>query len=83
MADNDLEKKWYDLHIELVNKVISFCKENNLKDITDVSLNIDCVDGSVGQGEWTAATDSSFIAMKRDTVRELPLPKVRGFLFRR
>ena len=68
MADNDLEKKWYDLHIELVNKVISFCKENNLKDITDVSLNIDCVDGSVGQGEWTAATDSSFIAVKRDRV---------------
>lgn len=68
MADNDLEKKWYDLHIELVNKIVSFCKENDLKDVTDVSLNIDCVDYSVEQGEWTAATDSSFIAVKRNRV---------------
>lgn len=60
----ELEKKWYELHIEIVNKLIAFCKENNLKDVTDINLGIDGVKFSVESGEWTAATDSFLTAME-------------------
>lgn len=29
--DKDLKKKFDNLHVEIVNKVIDFCKENNIQ----------------------------------------------------
>lgn len=65
----ELEKKWYELHIEIVNKLIAFCKENNLNDITDIELGIDGVNFSINCGEWTAATDSYLTAIQHDKMR--------------
>ena len=60
---NKLEEKWKDLHIEVVNRIIRFLKENGVNNVTDVYLSIDTVDFSVQHGEWTPMTDSSFEAI--------------------
>ena len=48
--DDELNKKFRALHHELVNKIISFCKENNIL-IDEIHLNADGVDGSIPYGE--------------------------------
>lgn len=58
----ELDKKWQDLHKEIVDKIVRFCKENGVNEVTDVNLHIDCMDASISYGQWTAATDSSFTA---------------------
>ena len=59
----ELEKKWQDLHTDIVNKIIRFLKENGVNNVTDVYLSIDTVDFSIQYGEWTPMTDSSFEAV--------------------
>ena len=61
--DEEITKKFRDLHIEIVNKIISFCKENNI-DIDEIHLNADGVSDSIEYGEWQACTDSSFSIIK-------------------
>ena len=61
--DDDITKKFRDLHYEIVNKIISFCKENNIN-IDEFHLNADGVRDSIPYGEWTSATDSSFSMIK-------------------
>ena len=61
--DEEITKKFRDLHTEIVNKIISFCKENNI-DIDEIHLNADGVSGSIEYGEWQACTDSSFSIIK-------------------
>ena len=55
--DDELNKKFRDLHHALVDLVISFCKENDI-DIDRASLNIDGISASIPYGQWEACTDS-------------------------
>lgn len=61
--DDNITRKFRELHKELVDKIISFCKENNIS-IDEFHLNADGVDGSIPYGEWQACTDSSFSMIK-------------------
>ena len=61
--DDNLTRKFRELHTELVNKIISFCKENNIS-IDEFHLNADGVDGSIPYGEWQSCTDSGFSMIK-------------------
>ena len=61
--DDNLTHKFRELHKELVNKIISFCKENNIS-IDEFHLNADGVDGSIPYGEWQSCTDSAFSMIK-------------------
>jgi len=55
--DDEVNKKFRELHHKLVNEVISFCKENNVS-IDEFHLNANGVAGSIPYGEWEACTDS-------------------------
>jgi hypothetical protein len=61
--DDNLTRKFRELHEELVNKIISFCKENNIS-IDEFHLNADDVNGSIPYGEWQSCTDSAFSMIK-------------------
>ena len=61
--DDNLTHKFRELHKELVNKIISFCKENNIS-IDEFHLNADGVDGSIPYGEWQSCTDSVISMIK-------------------
>lgn len=63
--DTILHKKFSELHVELVNKIILFCKENNVK--CDIfRLSGDCLMPSIEFGSWHPATDSTFELVKTD-----------------
>ena len=57
--DEEITKKFRDLHTELVNKIISFCKENNII-VDELHLNADCLEDSIKAGSWQSCTDSAF-----------------------
>lgn len=61
--DDNLTRKFRELHKELVNKIISFCKENNIS-IDEFHLNADGVNESIPYGEWKSCIDSSFSMIK-------------------
>lgn len=61
--DEEITKKFRNLHTELVNKVISFCKENNII-VDDFHLNADGLAESILYGSWQSCTDSSFSLIK-------------------
>lgn len=63
--DEDLNKKFCELHHKLVEQIIYFCLENNLK-IDDVHLDIDGFRDSINFGQWTAASDSSMVMYRFD-----------------
>lgn len=67
--DEELQKKFYELHHKLVDEVILFCKENNLV-IDEFHLGADGVQGSIEYGKWCPCTDSSF-SVDRDITTEL------------
>ena len=71
----ELEKKWYDLHIKLVNEVITFCKENNI-DASVFHLSADCLQPSIEFGEWHPSTDSAFSLLKRDKDDDYKLKEI-------
>ena len=48
--DEKIKKEWYDLHVKLVNEVITFCKEHNIE-ASEVHLNADCLEPSIKEGE--------------------------------
>ena len=58
-----LQREFYKLHRSLVTQVIKFCQENFI-DADEFSLNADGLKVSINYGEWTPATDSSFILEK-------------------
>lgn len=66
VTDENIKKEWYNLHVKLVNEIISFCKEHNIN-ASEVHLNADCLEPSIEEGEWTPYTDSGFILTKIDT----------------
>ena len=61
--DEEITNKFRSLHTELVNKVIAFCKENNIG-VDEFHLNADGLQGSIPYGEWKSCTDSAFSMIK-------------------
>ena len=61
--DEELTMKFRALHLEIVNKIISFCKENNI-DVDEFHLNADELHDSIKYGSWQACTDSVFSMIK-------------------
>lgn len=61
--DEELTMKFRALHLEIVNKIISFCKENNI-DIDEFHLNADGLHDSIKYGSWQSCTDSAFSMIK-------------------
>lgn len=57
--DDEINKKFRELHKKIINEIISFCKENNIV-VDEIHLNADGVAGSIPYGEWEACTDSYF-----------------------
>lgn len=66
--DEDLTKKFFDLHVEIVDKIVAFCKENKIE-IDEFHLNADGVIESIKEGKWCGCTDSSF-TLDMDLERE-------------
>jgi len=57
--DDELTAKFRELHTELVEKVIHFCKENNL-DMWSFNLCADGLTDSIKIDAWCPYTDSAF-----------------------
>ena len=57
--DEEITKKFRDLHTEIVNKIISFCKDNNII-VDELHLDADCLEDSIKVGSWQSCTDSAF-----------------------
>ena len=60
-----MQKKVGQFHKRLVEEVIAFCKENEIRPKA-MSLNIDMLDIAIKCGCWTAATDSALIFSEDD-----------------
>lgn len=54
------------LHKEIVDKVIRFCKKNELYDVDEFSITADGLKLSIDSGFWTSYTDSSFSLVNED-----------------
>ena len=55
----ELHTAFSELHKKLVDEIIQFCEKHNIKNVTEVYLHADGLEGSFGYGEWECATDSS------------------------
>lgn len=55
--DEELTMKFRKFHEEIVNNIISFCKENNIL-IDEFHLNADSLENSIKAGSWQSCTDS-------------------------
>lgn len=66
--DPELHKAFSELHKKLVDEVIKFCKEHNLKNVNEFTVSADGLMGSIEYGQWGCCTDSSMsmIQMKED-----------------
>lgn len=56
---NLTEKRFYELHDNLVKEIINFCKKENINDVDMAYLSIDGLKFSIQEGQWLASTDSS------------------------
>ena len=56
--DDEITKSFRGLHVDIVNMIISWCKEHNVM-IDEFHLNADGVRYSIPHGEWTSSTDSA------------------------
>lgn len=57
--DAEITKKFKELHVKIVNEVISFCKDNGII-VDEFYLHADGLDESIKLGSWQPATDSQF-----------------------
>lgn len=65
MKDGEkVKKEWAELHVELVNKVVRFCKEHGIEDVDEFWLSADMLSESIKYGEWCPMTDSPFELIK-------------------
>lgn len=55
--DDELTKKFREFHEKIVNEVVKFCKENNIK-IDEVYMGIFDIQPSIDEGQWMHYTDS-------------------------
>lgn len=63
--DEDLTLKFRKLHIDIVNKISKFCKDNNL-DIDEVHLDCDYFHESCKEGKWMPSSDSYMLLISED-----------------
>lgn len=61
--DAEITKKFRELHVKIVNEVISFCKDNSVI-VDEFYLHADGLDESIKFGSWQPATDSQFELLK-------------------
>ena len=61
--DEDLNKAFIDLHHEIVDKIVKFCKDHNLE-IDEAEITVDRIAGSIQYGSWQACTDSTMLMFK-------------------
>lgn len=61
--DDEINKKFRELHKKIVDEIILFCKENNIE-IDEFYLSADCLEESIKYGSWQACTDSSLVFNK-------------------
>lgn len=61
--DVEITKKFRELHVKIVNEVISFCKDNGIT-VDEFYLHADGLDESIKFGSWQPATDSQFELVK-------------------
>lgn len=55
--DEDINYAFVNLHHEIVDKIVKFCKDYNVE-IDEVEFGVDNVSGSVPYGQWQCVTDS-------------------------
>ena len=63
--DSELNKKFRELHKNVVDIIIHFCKENNIT-INEFHLNADALEDSIKFGSWQSCTDSCLTFDKFD-----------------
>lgn len=63
--DEDLNYAFINLHHEIVDKIVKFCKDHNLE-IDEAEITVNGISGSIQYGSWQACTDSA-ITMFKDT----------------
>lgn len=61
--DVEITKKFRELHVKIVNEVISFCKDNGIT-VDEFYLHADGLDESIKFGSWQPVTDSQFELVK-------------------
>ena len=61
--DEELNKKFRELHVILVDQVIDFCKANNIT-IDEFDLHADGLEVSIENGSWQSCTDSALTFRK-------------------
>lgn len=62
--DPELHDAFSDLHEQIVNLVINFCKEHNLTDVDEFHVGANGIKGSIPYGVWCPCTDSSMSIIK-------------------
>lgn len=74
--DPELHDAFSELHKKIVDMVIQFCEEHELKDVDEFHIGADGLSGSYGNHEWTCFTDSSMslIKLKKDEQTGWNLP---------
>ena len=64
--DETVKHKFDELHVELVDHIVKFCKENDIM-VDNFSLTGDGLKDSIKFGEWTPFTDSCLcLGIERD-----------------
>ena len=74
--DPELHKAFAQLHTDIVDMVIRFCKEHNLTEVDSFIVGADGLKYSREAGKWTCSTDSSMSMHLHDEKDKTP------FLFR-
>ena len=78
IQDEKTTADFRNLHTELVNKIISFCKDHNIE-ADEFYLHADGLSESIKQGTWLPYTDSGFEVYKLD--KSVPRNELTPLLF--
>ncbi len=62
--DPELHKAFSQLHEDIVNLVIKFCKDHNLTDVDEFYVGADGIKGSIPYSIWCPCTDSDMSIIK-------------------
>lgn len=78
--DEDLNYAFINLHHEIVDKIVKFCKDHNLE-IDEAEISVDGIAGSIEYGSWQAFTDST-MTMFKDTrsVKDIMSGNIKPYL---
>lgn len=62
--DPELHNAFSELHKKIVDMILQFCKEHDLKDVDEFCVSADGLIGSIPYSEWCACTDSCMTITK-------------------